>query len=115
MVLVGFCAPRDVALAYARLHEAVALLVDIPDAGLFAAELLVDGEVHREPPGPNWRGAPPPADGFAGAYGGSATARIDVHGLTRPVTVYVRAALRDLVSPACAVEVRPPAPPGEEG
>ncbi|MCO5171067.1 MAG: hypothetical protein M9894_32485 [Planctomycetes bacterium] len=124
LALVGFCAPRDAALAYARLHEAVALLVDVPDAGLCAAELLIDREVHREPAGPNWLGAPPPPDGFAGSFGGSATARIEVHGLTRPTTVYVRAALRDLVSPACAVELRPPpapdapaggAPSGEEG
>lgn len=117
VVLVGFCAPRDVAHAYARLHEALALLVDVPDAGLFAAELLVDHEVHREPAGPNWLGAPPPSDGFEGALCGSATATVAVHGLTRPTTIYVRAALRDLVSPAAAVELRPAPgePAGEEG
>lgn len=105
---VTFLAPADVSLAYRSLHEAIAVLVDVPELGLASSALLLPLELQRADPGPNWLGLRPPApDELVGRIGGWCTAGVRVDGLARPATAWVRAALRDRTSAACRVELQP--------
>ena len=107
-VHVTFLAPEAVSLAFRSLHEAIAVLVDVPELGLSDSALLLPLELQRADPGPNWLGLRPPADDeVLGRIGGWCTAGVRVVGLERPVTAWVRAALRDRTSAACRVELAP--------
>ncbi len=108
LVHVTWLAPEEVSLAYRSLHEATAVLVDVPELGLADSALLEPLELQRRDPGPNWLGLRPPSDDeLLGRIGGWCTAGVRVVGLERPATAWVRAALRDRTSPACRVELRP--------
>jgi hypothetical protein len=108
LVHVTFLAPSDVSLAYRSLHEAIAVLVDVPELGLTGSALLLPLELQRADPGPNWLGVRPPApDEVVGRLEGWCTAGVRVVGLERPATAWVRAAFRDRLSAACRVDLRP--------
>jgi hypothetical protein len=113
-VHVTFRAPTRVALSYESVREALALLVDAPDLGLTASDLLQERGLHRSPPARSWLG-PPAEDEPGGSIGGWVTAMVRLDPPpAKPTTLYVRAALRDQVSAPVRVEVAPRDPTDED-
>jgi hypothetical protein len=106
-------APAEVARSYRSFREAVALLVDVPSLGACASACLVERELQRQDPGPQWRG-PQPASAF-GAHTMTAWVSGEVRVLVdAPTTAYIRAAFRDRASEAVRVELSPPPPSDDD-
>jgi hypothetical protein len=105
--LVSFQAPAEVALTLRSLREAMALTADVPELGLCASWLLLDVPPPGIRRGPNRVGpAPSPAPELV--MGGQATAEVVLDPRPdRPVTLWLRAAFRDVVSAPCKVELGP--------